>query len=59
MLMEKAYAKAFGSYESIEGGLTGMAIRDISGAPYEFLKVDDAKVVWEFLWNHKLICNYN
>lgn len=32
MLIEKAYAKVFGSYENIESGLTGMAMMTITGA---------------------------
>ena len=41
MLLEKAYAKMFGSCEKIEGGLTGKAIRDLTGAPYESLSHDE------------------
>ena len=49
MLMEKVYAKAYGMYENIEGGLTGQAIRDFTGAPYVFQKVQDSREVWEFV----------
>ena len=34
MLLEKAYAKVFGSYEAIESGLTGIAMNTLTGAPY-------------------------
>lgn len=36
LLLEKAYAKVHGCYANIEAGLTGNAIRDLTGAPYEF-----------------------
>jgi calpain-15 len=49
LLLEKAYAKAFKCYENIESGLTGQAIRDLTGSPYEFLKNEDVKRTWEFL----------
>jgi len=38
--MEKAYAKAFGNYHKIEAGLTGLAIRDLTGAPHKWLTTD-------------------
>lgn len=34
MLLEKAYAKAYGSYFKIEGGNSAVAFRDLTGAPY-------------------------
>jgi hypothetical protein len=36
LLLEKAYAKINGCYSNIEAGLTGNAIRDLTGAPYDF-----------------------
>lgn len=35
MLLEKAYAKVYGSYLNIEGGNPAIAMRDLTGAPYE------------------------
>lgn len=44
MLLEKAYAKAFGSYVSIGcGGLCFNALKDLTGAPCEYLLLDDAE----------------
>jgi calpain-15 len=37
LILEKAYAKVFRSYERIEGGLAEEALRDLTGAPYESL----------------------
>lgn len=34
MLIEKAYAKVFGSFEAIETGLTGVGMNALTGAPY-------------------------
>ena len=36
LLLEKAYAKINKCYANIEAGLTGNAIRDLTGAPYDF-----------------------
>jgi calpain-15 len=37
LLLEKAYAKIYGNYEKIEAGLAGNALKDLTGAPYEYL----------------------
>ena len=34
LLLEKAYAKAYGSYDDIQGGDPVYAMRDLTGAPY-------------------------
>ena len=54
MLVEKAYAKVFNSYEAIESGLTGIAMSSLTGAPYEYLCKDSTNKVdvlasWEFI----------
>lgn len=51
MLVEKAYAKVFGGYENIESGLTGIAMSNITGAPYEYICKDshnkiDPRTAW-------------
>ncbi|KRX06827.1 hypothetical protein PPERSA_11472 [Pseudocohnilembus persalinus] len=53
LLLEKAYAKAFGGYDKIEAGFTGEAIRDLTGAPYEYIFTEEGEdKVWEFIkWN--------
>lgn len=38
MLLEKAYAKVYGAYSKIEYGMSGHALRDLTGAPY-FYKI--------------------
>lgn len=43
MLLEKAYAKAYGSYENIVGGDPAIAIKDLSGSPCETLVHDQIK----------------
>lgn len=40
LLLEKAYAKIYGSYEIIEGGNPAIALSDLTGAPYENLDKD-------------------
>lgn len=38
--MEKAYAKVFGGYDKIAAGLTGEAIRDLTGSPSKWLPTE-------------------
>lgn len=50
LLLEKAYAKIYGSYDRIEAGLTGDAIRDLTGAPYEWKNTNEGPdEIWKFL----------
>jgi len=42
------------AYDKIESGLAGHAIRDLTGAPYEYLNRDrdvelEAETTWKFL----------
>jgi calpain-15 len=65
MLIEKAYAKLFGSYQRIEQGLTGVGLNALTGAPFEYLNKDrkegiDVEVAWTFITsnfelNHLLV----
>ena len=51
LLLEKAYAKAYGGYDIIEGGHPALALRDLTGAPYDFLESEDSDEVWEYVKN--------
>ncbi|CAG8487436.1 7631_t:CDS:2 [Funneliformis caledonium] len=51
-LIEKAYAKIHGDYESIEGGWT--AIEDLTGGVYTFVRTDDILDTEKF-WREELV----
>jgi calpain-15 len=52
LLLEKAYAKAYGSYYRIEGGNPAVALRDLTGAPYCNFDVKDPDEMFKFLIEH-------
>lgn len=49
LILEKAYAKVFGSYQVIEGGNPAVALRDLTGAPYENRDEGTAEELWEYI----------
>jgi len=49
LLLEKAYAKLHGSFDIIEGGDPAWALRDLTGAPWDFLDSTDPDKIWRFV----------
>jgi calpain-15 len=50
LILEKAYAKAYGGYLPIEGGDPCYALRDLTGAPYaRFDDFQDIDSLWQRL----------
>jgi calpain-15 len=50
LLLEKAWAKVYGSYQRIEAGTTGEALPCLTGSPTEFFfhaEVKDKEVIWK------------
>ena len=50
LLLEKAWAKIFGSYQRIEGGTTGEALPALTGAPTQMILHAETEDK-EFIWN--------
>jgi len=49
MILEKAYAKIMGSYDDIELGMSSYALRDLTGAPYDYFTFEDPQEAWDYL----------
>lgn len=50
LLLEKCYAKMYGTYENIEAGQTIEAIKDLTGAPGKSIKnTGDLNLIWDFI----------
>lgn len=49
LLLEKAWAKLYGSYQKIEGGLEREALKDLTSAPTRQIKRDQTEFLWEQL----------
>ena len=58
LLMEKAWAKAYGSYERIEAGFADQVMHDLTGAPCQLLSHDDEEL-WTQLLDAAAKCKYN
>jgi hypothetical protein len=43
MILEKAFARAYGSYNKISNNLTNIGINILTGAPYEYYIKDNKK----------------
>lgn len=49
MVIEKAWAKLFGSYERTDGGMTERTVMSLCGAPYETILHGGAQN-WDEIW---------
>ena len=50
LLLEKAWAKRFGSYWAIDAGLTDDVLRDLTGAPCETVDIEDDSL-WDKVYS--------
>ena len=41
MVLEKAYAQLYGNYEILKVGFSSDSLRDLTGAPSEFIELKD------------------
>ncbi len=55
-LVEKAYAKCHGSYQSISGGWVAEALLDLTGAPTEMIYLGDDHFDSELFWARLRAC---
>ena len=51
MLLEKAYAKAYLGYKNIVLGFAGDALKDLTGAPSEYIDLENEEKSWKGLKN--------
>jgi hypothetical protein len=52
MFLEKAYAKLYGGYKSLDLGHSSIALGDLTGAPTEYIDLDDLNEAWVRLERH-------
>ena len=57
MVLEKAYAKFYGSYENIEGGKVQLALADLTGGAPQELKLEEHRENIETFWTKLLHMN--
>jgi len=55
LILEKAWAKIYGSYDNIEAGLARECLHDLTCAPTTFFLTDD-KNEWDTIWKKMLKC---
>jgi len=53
LLLEKAYAKIYGSYSAIEVGYIEQGFRDLTGAPSESFHADNIVNTWKKILAYK------
>ena len=53
LILEKVWAKVYGSYDAIEAGLTRECLHDFTGAPTKFY-LTDRREEWDLIWRKLL-----